>query len=213
MKIVAFDPALSCGWCISSLDTNSGTVTLLENGYIVTEKSEYVGDMCLEFQKAALNIIEKYDDICEIVMEDYMFSKSKCQGAQLNVFLRGALMMLCRQLNKPYWIMSVSNWKSIIAGRSMPTRECVKYYGKALANKIFIQEALWLRYNVRFPNHSISHKTGKPISLKYDIVDATGINIAHVYANHNIKVVCNDISNSPDVSMKCNKKMYSYTEI
>ena len=213
MKIISFDPALSCGWCISRLDTNSGSMTLIENGYIVTEKSEYIGDMCLEFQKSASDIINKYEDVEEIVLEDYMFSKSKCQGAQVNVFLRGALMMLCRQLKKPYWVMSVSNWKSIIAGRGMPTRECAKYYGKALANKIFIQEALWLRYNIRFPNHSISHKTGKPISLKYDIVDATGINIAHVYSNHNIKNVHNDINIQPDVDIKSNKKTYSYTEI
>lgn len=208
MKVISFDPALSCGWCISEIHTNS--VELLECGYINIDKQQYTGDMCLNLQESAKVLIKKYDDIEEVVLEDYMFSQSKCQGAQINLFLRGALMMLCRTLNKPYWVAPVSNWKSIIAGRSTPTRECIKYYGKALANKIFIQEALWVRYSIRFPNYSVSEKTKKPIAFRYDIIDATAINIAHAYSVHNIKNVVDSIDHLPDINYKVSKKHYSY---
>lgn len=184
--ILSIDPATSCGWCVAHIENSILHIT--DCGHVEVTKTEFTGDMCLELQERIDKLfIEHKPD--EMVIEDYIFSGRKCQGAHLNLYIRGALHMLCRRHNKPYTIASISNWKSIIAGKSMPSGDMKKYYGKELANKIFIQEALWLRYTIRFPNHSISQKTKKPIALKYDMVDAVGIAIAHVYSKYNIKEV------------------------
>lgn len=184
--ILGIDPAISCGWCVASL-SNSGAA-IIDCGHVEITKSEFTGDMCLEIQEKICNLFETYN-VDEMVIEDYIFSGRKCQGAHLNLYIRGAIHMVCRKFGKPYTISSVSNWKSIIAGRSMPTNEMKRFYGKELSNKIFIQEALWIRYNIRFPNHSISQKTKKPIALKYDMVDAVGITIAYIYSKYNKKEV------------------------
>jgi hypothetical protein len=152
-------------------------------------------------------LFEEYN-VDEMAIEDYMFKSNTCQGAHLNLYLRGALHMLCRSLGKPYTIMAISNWKSIIAGRSTPTNEMKKFYGKAVSNKILILEALWVRYNIRFPNHSISNKTKKPIGLKFDMVDAVGITIAYAYSKYNTKTVCNCVEFPSDVGTV--KSAYSY---
>lgn len=205
--ILGIDPAISCGWCIGRLENSIFHID--DCGYIEISKSEYTGDMCLEMQEKVNALFEKHKPD-EMVIEDYIFSGRKCQGAHLNVYIRGALHMLCRKHKKPYTIASISNWKSIIAGKSMPSTDMKKYYGKELANKIFIQEALWLRYNIRFPNHSLSSKTQKPIGLKYDMIDAVGITIAHVYSIYNVKNVTFHKQFPPDVERTCKTKHYVY---
>lgn len=212
MIILGVDPAISCGWCIASYSSPSSCAEIIDCGHVELAKSEYTGDMCIELQFKIKELFEKYT-VDEMVIEDYIFSGKKCQGAHLNLYIRGALHMLCREFNKPYTISSVSNWKSIIAGRSMPTFEMKKFYGKELANKIFIQEALWVRYNIRFPNHSISQKTNKPITLKFDMVDAVGITIAHIYSKYNVKNV-EFKKVFPDDIPKMNKpKQYKYDSL
>ena len=47
-------------------------------------------------------------------------------------------------------------------------------YGKEKAKKAMIRDALLERYGIRFPNHQLSEKTGKPIEFKFDMVDAVG---------------------------------------
>ena len=209
MIVLGIDPAISCGWCVGDVNTNSNKIDIIDCGHIEINKSEFTGDMCLEMQSQVATLFEKYN-VDEMVIEDYVFSGKKCQGAHLNLYIRGALHMLCRKHEKPYTIMPISNWKSIIAGRSMPTNDMKKYYGKELANKIFIQEALWVRYNIKFPNHSISHKTQKPISIKYDMIDAVGITIAYVYSKYNIKNVIFCKQFPGDIERKTKQKIYEY---
>ena len=210
MIILSIDPAISCGWCIGSINSEIDTFTIMDCGHFEITKSEYSGDMCLDIQKQVSTLFDKYT-IDEMVIEDYVFSGRKCQGAHLNLYIRGALHMLCRTHNKPYTIASISNWKAIIAGRSMPPNEMKKFYGKELANKVFIQEALWVRYNIRFPNHSISQKTNKPISIKYDMIDAVAIGIAHAYSKYNIKNVNNTKTFPDDIPKMTKTKQYTYT--
>ena len=206
--ILGIDPAISCGWCVANMVENS-IVDIIDCGHIEVTKSEFTGDMCLEMQGYVQELFETYN-VDEMVIEDYIFSGKKCQGAHLNLYIRGALHMVCRSLGKPYTISSVSNWKSIIAGRSIPTSEMKRFYGKELANKIFIQEALWLRYNIRFPDHSLSQKTKKPIALKYDMVDAVGITIAYIYSKYNMKDITFSKVFPDDVNKASKIKRFKY---
>lgn len=207
--VLGIDPAISCGWCVAHVDTETNSVRILDCGHVEIPKSEFTGDMCLNIQEQIKQLFEEYQ-VDEMVIEDYIFSGRKCQGAHLNLYIRGALHMLCRSMGKKYTISSVSSWKSIIAGRSMPTGEMKKFYGKELANKIFIQEALWVRYNIRFPNHSISQKTKKPVALKYDMVDAVAITIAYVYSQYNIKDVVFEKEFPVDLGKMKKPKQYVY---
>jgi hypothetical protein len=90
------------------------------------------------------------------------------------VAFRTAIHIKARQLDIPYTILNISEWKKNVAGRSTPTKEQKLRWGKEPAKKLMIQEALWKNYGFRFPNHSISQNTGKPIKFRYDIVDAVG---------------------------------------
>ncbi len=209
MRLLGIDPAISCGWCVSEINMEEKTSTLIAYNYFDVERSEYSGDMCIFIQNQVKELFTTYD-IDEMVIEDYMFKSGKCQGSHLNLYLRCALHILCREMKKPYYIMSVSNWKSIIAGRSIPTKEMQKYYGKELANKIFIQEALWVRYKIRFPNHVISNKTKKPINMKYDIIDAVAISIAYAYSKYFVNTIHNNVLLIDDVVMHTKKQGYSY---
>ena len=127
MIILSIDPAISCGWCIGSINSEQNVFTVIDCDHFEITKSEYTGDMCLDIQKQVSALFEKYT-IDEMVIEDYIFSGRKCQGAHLNLYIRGALHMLCRMHDKPYTIASISNWKAIIAGRSMPPTEMKKFY-------------------------------------------------------------------------------------
>lgn len=211
MIILGVDPAISCGWCIAETNSNSMHATIIDCGYIEITKSQYTGDMCLEIQEKIELLFEQFN-VDSMVIEDYIFSGRTCQGAHLNVYIRGALHMLCRKYGKPYTIASISNWKAIIAGRSMPTKDMKTFYGKSLANKILIQEALWVRYNIRFPNHSLSKKTNKPVCLRYDMVDAVGITIAHIYSEYNIKNIIFQKEFPPDIHKMVKNKQYTYCE-
>lgn len=207
VNVLSLDPANSCGWCILRIVENKGY--LIDCGFIDIPKMDYSGDQSLFLQSEVRKLITQYF-IQYVAIEDYMFSRSKCSGSHINVYYRGALHMLAREYKIPYTILSVSNWKSIVVGRSMPTKEMKKFYGKERANKIMVQEALWVRYNIRFPNHSISPKTKKPIALRYDMIDATAIGIAFLYSEFNIKNIENQIVFPADVTRKSNVKEYVY---
>jgi hypothetical protein len=106
-----------------------------------------------------------------IAIEDYFFTRKFVNGCNVNAAFRTAIHIVARRNNIDYTIINVSAWKTFIAGRSKPTKEQVKAWGKLAAKKLYIQEALWTYYGFRFPNHSLSKTTGKPIVFRYDIVD------------------------------------------
>jgi hypothetical protein len=79
-------------------------------------------------------------------------------------------------------VLNISSWKNFVSGRRTPTKEQKKLWGAEKAKKNFIQQALWERYDIRFPNHSCSTSTrpgsrGKPIKFRSDVVDAVAMAI------------------------------------
>tara|TARA_Y100000389_G_scaffold198012_1_gene233704 strand:- start:7348 stop:8196 length:849 start_codon:yes stop_codon:yes gene_type:complete len=221
--LLSLDPAQSCGWSIfkiynrseSKENTDSVSVLIKCDFLEVDMKSDYVGDSCISLQEQVKKIIEEWN-VDEICVEDYFMSSKKCQGANLNVYLRGSIYILCRELNLHYDIIPIWGWKSFVAGQTTPGKEMKKYYGKELANKIFIQEALWLRYNLRFPNYCISKNTGKPISLRYDMIDSVGIGLFHIHRRHNCSKLINELDKTWKhgmyMDMKTKKKSFQYDD-
>lgn len=174
MKLLALDPAASTGFCLVDVDVENDTANIYKYGFIeVDTSSNYQGDHCINLMERLQNILNAHavDHIC---IEDFFFSKRFATGCTVNVAFRTAIHILARQNSIDYTIVNISAWKTYIAGRSTPTKEQKKKWGADAAKKLYIQQALWEKYGFRFPNHSLSEKSGKPIAFRYDIVDVVG---------------------------------------
>ena len=169
--VLVLDPAASTGYCLVSISTDGSRALIYSYGFIDVDcSSEYSGDWCIDLQNQLRKICEKHC-VSRLAVENFFFSKRYANGSTVNVELRTAIYIMARQMNLPYTILGISEWKKFISGRVTPTLEQKKKWGAARAKKLAIQQALWERYQIRFPNHSISKKTGRPMALRLDIVD------------------------------------------
>jgi len=129
----------------------------------------------------------------------------------MNPMYRAAVHMSARHYGLPTEILNVSQWKSFIAGRSVPTKQQKAQWGAEAAKKLYIQQALWERYNIRFPNHSLSESTGKPIIFRMDVVDAVAQAICYSRLHLNvISVTCSVIVPADVTFKKPSKKSFTY---
>ena len=209
MKILALDPAASTGYAVVEVDGKDATI--YEYGFIdVDTTSLYEGDWCIDLQKKVWNIMNHHM-VDEVAIEDYFFSSRFASGTNVNMAYRTAIHMLCREQGLKYDILNVSQWKKHVAGRSTPTKEQKKKWGKEAAKKLYMQQALYDIYNIKFPNHSLSSKTGKPVLFRYDIVDAVAQAIFHCESKYRVKNIHVPVSIPPDVVFKkVSKKMFIY---
>jgi Holliday junction resolvasome RuvABC endonuclease subunit len=183
---------------VYSFDENSSTAEIISWGFLDIDQHTYAGDQYIDL----LNKIEKLiidNFISRVGVEDYFFSSRSSQGANLNCAYRAMVHLKCRQLDLHYDIINISLWKNFINNRTRPTKEQVARWGKEPAKKLMTQESLYKRWAIKFPNHSLSLNTGKPIKFRYDIVDAVAMAVFHasIYLNaRTIKysIPINDIS-------------------
>lgn len=207
-NVLVLDPATSSGYCLLSIDKENDVANIYEEGYIdVNTKSDYQGDHCLDLMNKLSSIIDR-ESCSKIVIEDFFFSYKFRNGSNVNSAFRTAIHILARQKDIPYLIININAWKTYIAGRSTPTREQKKKWGK-IANKMFIQQALWEKYKFKFPNHSISEK-GRVIKFRTDIVDVVAQAIYFVRMILDIRNVTRSVQISEDCklpkSIKCTYK-------
>ena len=199
--ILVLDPATSCGYCIANYDKEKDTATIFEEGFFdVDTSSNYQGDHCINLMDQIESLINKIMPCTHIVIEDFFFNKKYRNGSTVNAAFRTAIHILARKKDIPYTIININAWKTFIAGRSTPTREQKKQWGK-FANKLFIQDALWKKYNFKFPNHSMSVK-GRPIKFRTDIVDVVAQTIYFIRMILDIRNIIRNIEVSPDVEFK-----------
>lgn len=202
MRILVIDPATSSGYCIYEFDEKNATANIVSWGFIEVEnKSEYDGDRYIDLLDQVDKLICN-NDIDQVAVEDYFFSRRSPQGANLNCSYRAMIHMKCRELDKHYEILNISLWKKFINGRSTPTKEQKDKWGKEPAKKLMTQESLWNRWGIRFPNHSVSLKTGKPIKFRYDVVDAVAMAIFHASIYLHAKDIKYSVNMTKDVEWK-----------
>lgn len=180
--LLALDPGSSTGYCLVDItvdysDERGGYYTdadIYDYGFIdVDISSEYQGDHCISLMNRIQELIDEHE-VEWICVEDYFFSQRFVNGCNVNAAFRTAIHILARQNEIDYTILNISAWKTFVAGRSTPTKEQKARWGKDPAKKLAIQEALWEKWGFRFPNHSVSESTGKPILFRFDIVDVVG---------------------------------------
>jgi Holliday junction resolvasome RuvABC endonuclease subunit len=199
LNILVLDPAASCGYCL--LKVEDKVANIYEYGFIDIGESEFVGDRCIYLMDKIEQMLVSHS-ITHVAVEDYFFSSRFATGSDVNVAFRTAIYIKCRQHKIDYQILSVSGWKKFIAGRSTPSKAQKLKWGKAPAKKLMIQEALYQKYKIRFPNHSISEKTQKPIKFRTDIVDAVAQAIYYCRLYLDIQEVKSSMSIPEDVDIK-----------
>ncbi len=211
MKVLSLDPADSTGYCIMNIASDLSTAEIVEYGYIdVDTSSNFQGDHCLDLMNRVKSIIDAHD-VTHVTVEDYFFSQRFANGSNVNAAYRTALHILCRLNKLDYTILNISAWKSFVAGRSVPTKEQKLKWGKEAGKKLFIQQALWERWGFKFPNHSLSEKTGKPIIFRFDIVDVVGQADYFAGLLQRVKSISMNVPVPPDVPFKkVNKKQFIY---
>ncbi len=173
LNVLVLDPGTSTGYCLVTLAKESKHYTsanIYEYGFIdVDITSNYQGDHCIDLMNKIKKLIEA-NSVNHIAIEDYFFSNRFRNGSNVNGAFRTAIHILARQHSIEYTILNISSWKTYVAGRSTPTRHQKAKWG-IHSKKLYMQEALWQNFGFRFPNHSISQTTNKPISFRFDIVD------------------------------------------
>jgi len=208
MKLLAIDPGTSCGYAIAEMSGDK--VNVFEYGIIDIPDD-------IVFGKKSIFLMNRIKQICQnnkiehVGIEDYFASSRFASGTDVNYYYRGAIQIQSTLDGIPYTMLNISQWKGYVAKRSTPTKEQKKLYGNAPSKKIFIQQALWERFKIRFPNHTVSEKTGKPIVFRYDVVDAVGqvIYLAHLLGE--IKEISCSVKTAEDVVFKkTSKKLFAY---
>lgn len=207
MVVLVLDPAESTGYCLVQLDGDSATI--YEYGLINIAPHDYEGDRCIDLMNKVDQLITQHH-VSHIVVEDYFFSRRFAKGCDMNMAYRTAIHILSRQRNLDYTILNISQWKKFIAGRTTPTREQKDKWGKAPAKKLMIQQALWEKYGFRFPNHSISEKTGKPIKFRFDIVDVVAQAVCYCRLYLDLRNVQLSVPVPEDVKIKSGKATFIY---
>lgn len=209
MNILVLDPAASTGYAVAKVENN--TATIFDYGFIdVDTSSAYEGDWCINLMMHVKYLLQIHD-IKEVAIEDYFFSSRFASGTNVNAAYRTAIHILCRERKLHYEVLNVSQWKKHVAGRSTPDKLQKKKWGKEAAKKLYMQQALWEKYGIKFPNHSISKKTGKPVGFRYDIVDAVGQAIFYCEGYHGVQNIQVTVPVPPDVMFKKpSKKRFVY---
>lgn len=210
--ILTFDPGQSCGYSVVKVDGDN--CEIVEYGFIdVDVSSQYMGDWCIDLQRRISEIQSKVNaDV--IAVEDYFYSSRFKQGANVNPAYRTAIHMWARNNGLHYEVLNISSWKLFVAGRSTPTKLQKQRWGAGPAKKLMMMEAMWKRFNIRFPNHSISENTGKPIVFRFDVVDAVAQGMYAAYLVYNCKNFKCLVPVPPDVVFKkTSSKMFVYEDI
>jgi len=209
--ILSFDPAESTGFAVAHVDQN--VCNIVEYGFIdIDTSSVYMGDWCIDLQNKIEEISNRIKPD-QIVVEDYFFGSRFSSGANVNPAYRAAIHIWCRKKNLHYEILNISNWKIFIAGRTTPTKEQKQKWGKEPAKKLMIVESLWKRWGIRFPNHSISSRTNKPIIFRYDIADAVSQAMYGAFLLYKTNVFNCLVDVPQDIEFKKNsKRTYTYIE-
>lgn len=202
MNVLIVDPASSTGYCIYTIDDSEASAKIIDWGFIeVEDTTNYDGDRYIDLADKITNIIID-NDIEMVGIEDYFFSRRSPQGSTLNCAYRAVIHMVCRKMDIHYDILNISLWKKFVNGRSTPTKLQKTQWGKEPAKKLMTQESLFLKWGIRFPNHSISKKTGKPIKFRYDIVDAVAMAVFHASIYLHAKSISYNVSVSADHDWK-----------
>lgn len=202
MNHLIVDPGDKNGFCVIKIDGEN--VEILEYGFFDVKKtSVYLADLCLSLEKWVKAKIKEWN-IVEVAREVYFFSRSYATGSKKNVHYRAAIDRAARKSNLHYEILNISSWKVFICGRTTPTKEQLKQYGKREAKKYMIQESLWETYGIKFPNYTMNGK--RKIKFRNDIIDAVAMAIYYACKIKNCKTVKCDIECPKDIDWG-NKKV------
>lgn len=171
-RVLSLDPATSLGWCVLDIFPN-GSVEVVAWGYVELKGDEAAEKLC-DLECYANSIYKRYEP-GYTVMEGYMFSKRCCNGALLNAYIRGVLMLVATKHNQSPTVVQVGDWKRFICG------------AKGMkAKKEEVIEKLVMRGCV-FPDKIYSQNSKAKIKFRHDISDAVGIALYYLCSKHQVQ--------------------------
>lgn len=175
MKILAFDPANSCGFAFWD------GVAVSQTGYHTFVKTPIDGDRLLEVFRWTKEQIDLWKP--DLVLAEGFFASGRfANGVEVNFGIRAAIMMACAQYEKMHLVYTPTEWKRKLLGRTNPTKAEKKRWGKAKAKKeITVQKLRELGCPI--PKKVTSEK-GNQVNFRYDCSDALGILVAHLQINN-----------------------------
>ena len=179
LRLLVIDPAMSSGYAVFAW--NGASIVSIEAYGDMAIEGVTNGHQCIAMMESVSELIKTHRPN-RVLVEDYFFRGRTANGSTMNVALRAATWMACTTCNVEYSTVPPITWKKFIVGRSKPSVSENTMWG-AHADKIIVQHALWRLFSIRFPNHSISHKTQKPVKMRYDAVDAVAMGIWYYSVN------------------------------
>ena len=226
MIALVLDVASSTGYCLVKITTINVTIIhetetevvatptradIFEYGTLhVKRSSPHFADHCLDLSHQVEQMIDRHH-ITHIAMEDYFFTKKNTNNCKLNISLRTAVAMLARQKGVECTMLNIVLWKRFVSRCSHPTKEQLATWGRN-ASKIFIQDALWKNFGIRFPKYFTPPTSGRPTKFSHDIIDAVGQAIYYCCKFHGIherSITCS-VPLPPDMPSKAKFQKYSY---
>lgn len=181
--VLSIDPATSTGWAIFNI--NNRNVTKVDHGIMVFNHVTE-GDLMSKIYKWVTHVCEKFE-VSHVALENYFFSSRAKQGANINLYIRGAIMMAANDLKLPYDIINITDWKYYICGTKRASKELIaRMPGKSAksrrekANKEMVREAIRDRWNFELASHMVS-SAGNLVTTKSDELDAIAIGIYYCF--------------------------------
>lgn len=167
--ILAIDPGRSSGYAVFERKED---VTIVAIGAFEI-KSKDTGEAMSQMRDEIETLIQTF--AVEFVhLEQYFFNKKFPNGAELNYYLRGALLHTLYDFKIPSSQHAPTTWKKFICGKARPSPTEVAMYGSQAA-KAFVKVALETAYHLQLP--STAPVGLKHLKLRHDTIDAIAIGI------------------------------------
>lgn len=189
--VLSLDPATTYGYALFEVpstssdarhenDDESSIIRIHKLG-IFKARSESErqneGEICIDVLNSVSELIDEAArlaaDLCCLLVayvEDYYFGRRKCNGANINLYVRAATYMALAQTGIPYTRVHPSQWKSWV----MRTN---RHRG---GTKEDIKRTLQDRFRFSFPPYTMCDD--RKVKFKYDVSDALGIGLFGVSA-------------------------------
>ena len=217
-KVLVLDPAKSTGYCVIHLFPEQTRTLIIAYGNIqVTVTDGLEGQAYLDLETKVKQLIDQYQPE-SIAMECYFMSGAdKFGGCNLNVGFRAILQTLACRFSMPYEMLNISQWKKSVALSSRPSAAQIEKWGKTAANKLFIQQALFERFNIRFPEYCVSPESGRVVQYRSDAMDAVGM-ATFVAETKGCPVIINHVQENLELPQgkkppKGAKRAFSYEDL
>lgn len=168
--ILSLDPGRSCGYAV--FQSTDATIQIVAIGAFDL-KAKDAGEIMSAMRHELETLLRNFH-ITFVHLEQYFFNSKFPNGAELNYYLRGAVLLTLHDHKIPHSQHVATTWKKFVCGTARPSATQVARYGLK-ASKAFVKDALETKFDLTLP--STAPIGSKHLKLRHDTVDAIAIGI------------------------------------